>query len=154
MHTMIWHKKGVLALILLLSVILCACGGEEKAAPALAAAPADTEAAEVEAASLALEVVTPAPTQTPQPTPEPTPTPTPEPTPTPTPRPREVLLQESYGYISAEEDSRYANLMMGRETLLLASMKGRSIRLYADTSLAEYEEAENQTTYKLSLIHI
>lgn len=62
MHTMIWHKKGVLALILLLSVILCACGGEEKAAPALAAAPADTEAAEVEAASLALEVVTPAPT--------------------------------------------------------------------------------------------
>ena len=65
MHTMIWHKKGVLALILLLSVILCACGGEEKAAPALAAAPADTEAAEVEAASLALEVVTPAPTQTP-----------------------------------------------------------------------------------------
>lgn len=148
MHTMIWHKKGALALILLLSVILCACGGEEKAAPALAAAPADTEAAEVEAASLALEVVTPAPTQTPQPTPEPTPTPTPEPTPTPTPRPREVLLQESYGYISAEEDSRYANLMMERETLLLASMKGRSIRLYADTSLAEYEEAENQTTYK------
>ena len=89
--------KRTIPVILILCVILSACGSGRKTTDT-PINKTDVQATEA--------VATPAPT--PEPTPAPTPSPTPEPTPTPDPYSYDDLLASVYGYTNnRSEDSMY-----------------------------------------------
>lgn len=145
------QKPACILLLLLLLPGLLACGGAEEATlSAKVSVQQETFTPEpvAETAQVTVVPLTPAPTATPQPTPSPTPTPTPTPSPTPTPRDHEAMLSDSYHSKEPETDERYTVLFGDRDNLPLVAMKGSSIKLFEDTTLEEYEEVSNTTTYR------